>query len=280
MKNSIKSWVRELRQILSLFKKAAQLRGITTKFQGLLYLSIERDNQAGRRIRKWIQPIHEALMKSSDGLISLRLQLAGHSKCIFLRKGNFGDYQVAGELLDEVYRSPSFAPQVVYDCGANIGIFSLYAASCFPAAKIICFEPDKNNLALLRKNLLANGITAEIREAGVWDKNGTIYYHPGDSSILGMTNEQPSPFPIRVERLEIATPDTWVKLDVEGAEYQVLPTLLRSHPLPRHISIELHFYDTKGQQIIELFKAGGYQLHGYFDPQNICAVFDAELSQN
>jgi FkbM family methyltransferase len=278
MKNRVRNWVREIRQIISLLRKSAQLRGIKAKLQALLYLSIERDNKAGHRIRRWIQPLHEAWIKPVDGLISLQLQLAGNSRRLFLRKGNFGDYQVVGELLDGAYRPPSFIPQVVYDCGANIGVFSLYAATCFPSSKIICFEPDKDNLALLRKNLATNGIAADIREAGVWYKKCILYYHPGRSSIEGITNEEPSPFPIPAECLEIKNADVWVKLDVEGAEYQVLPILLRSQPLPRYLSIELHFFHTRGQEIVNLLKTSGYRLHGYLNQECICAVFDAELA--
>ena len=191
-----------------------------------------------------------------------------------------GDYRVAGELLDGVYRPPGFVPKVIYDCGANIGTFSLYAVACFPSSSLICFEPDKNNLVVLRKNLAANGIVADIREAGVWDKQCMLFYHPGRSSIEGITNEEPSPFPVPVECLEIKDADVWIKLDVEGAEFRVLPILLRSHPLPRYLSIELHFFNTKGQEIVELLKTTGYELHGYLDPQHICAVFDAELSSS
>ena len=277
MKNWIRNLIREIRQFISLLQKSRKLHGFKAKFQGLLYLSIQRDDQASQRIIRWIQPLHEAWIKPVDGLISLPVEFSGKSKRLFLRKGNFADYRVAGELMDGVYHPPQFIPKVIYDCGANIGIFSLYSATHFPSAKIICFEPDKNNLALLRKNLSANGVTADIRESGVWDKKCLLYYHPGRNSIEGITNEEPSPFPIPVECLEITNADVWVKIDVEGAEYQVLPVLLRSHPLPRYMSIELHFFHTRGHEIVDLLKTSGYRIQGYLNQECVCAVFDAEL---
>jgi FkbM family methyltransferase len=196
----------------------------------------------------------------------------------FLRKGNMGDYQVAGELLDGLYSRPHFVPEVIYDCGAHIGAFTLHAACCFPSAMIVCFEPDKNNLALLRKNLAVNGVIAVIREVGVWDQTCRLYYHSGTGSVDGCTNEQPSSFPVQVESLEIKDADVWIKLDVEGAEYRVLPVIMRSRPLPRYISIELHGFNSKaGQELFDLIKASGYRCQGHCYPDNFWAVFNAEL---
>jgi len=278
MKQWMRNWIGGIRQVVSLLRKSAELHGIKAKFQGLLYLSIQRDDKAGRLIARWIAPFHEAWLRPTDGLISIQVEFFGNSRCLYLRKGNFADYRVAGELMDGVYHPPDFIPKVIYDCGANIGIFSLYAATRFPSAKLVCFEPDKNNLALLRKNLLANDVPADIREAGVWGKKCLLYYHPGRNSIEGITNEEPSPFPIPVENLEINATDTWVKMDVEGAEYQVLPILMRSQPLPRYLSIELHFFHTKGREIVDLLRASGYQLNGFLNQECVCAVFDAELA--
>lgn len=40
----------------------------------------------------------------------------------------------------------------IMDCGANIGLSTLYFRRKFPAAKIISIEPENNNYALLQKN--------------------------------------------------------------------------------------------------------------------------------
>lgn len=48
------------------------------------------------------------------------------------------------------YRAMS-AP-LVLDLGANIGLFSLYAAKNFPRAKIVAIEPEAENFALLAGN--------------------------------------------------------------------------------------------------------------------------------
>ena len=67
----------------------------------------------------------------------------------------------------------SFTPDVIIDAGANVGLFSIVMKSKFPAAKIICIEPDKDNCGLLRKNLAEYGNT-EIVCAGLWNSDNKI----------------------------------------------------------------------------------------------------------
>src|SRR5262249_33960355 len=47
---------------------------------------------------------------------------------------------------------------VVFDVGANIGFFStLLSQLVGPSGRVLAFEPEPENLALLRANLAANG---------------------------------------------------------------------------------------------------------------------------
>ena len=50
-------------------------------------------------------------------------------------------------------------PKVLWDIGANIGIWSLFLTSaCTADAEILCFEPDPENLKLLQLNMERNKI--------------------------------------------------------------------------------------------------------------------------
>ncbi len=52
----------------------------------------------------------------------------------------------------------SFGPHdIFYDIGANIGIYTLYAASLLPASMIYAVEPDPRNYKRLRENVEKNG---------------------------------------------------------------------------------------------------------------------------
>lgn len=43
---------------------------------------------------------------------------------------------------------------IIFDCGGNIGITTKYFSIIYPAAKIICIEPDKNNIYMAIENNL------------------------------------------------------------------------------------------------------------------------------
>lgn len=65
------------------------------------------------------------------------------------------------------------------DAGANIGWHSMIAAKMVgPTGRVIAFEPETKNLALLRENIALNGLTnVEIVPKAVMDVSGTRELH-------------------------------------------------------------------------------------------------------
>ena len=49
--------------------------------------------------------------------------------------------------------------QIFWDIGANIGIYSIYAASFSENIKVISFEPSFANLKILSRNISTNGLS-------------------------------------------------------------------------------------------------------------------------
>jgi len=68
----------------------------------------------------------------------------------------------------------SFGPHdVFFDVGANVGVYSMYAASLFPEMIIIAFEPMPINHKALRENVLMNGFNIVCFPFAVGNKRGT-----------------------------------------------------------------------------------------------------------
>ncbi|MBI4234864.1 FkbM family methyltransferase, partial [Candidatus Peregrinibacteria bacterium] len=57
-------------------------------------------------------------------------------------------------LLDEILKSA----KVVFDVGAHVGLFSIYAGLLNDRVKIYAFEPIEDNFLILKENLKKNGI--------------------------------------------------------------------------------------------------------------------------
>jgi amino acid adenylation domain-containing protein/FkbM family methyltransferase len=81
---------------------------------------------------------------------------------------------------------------VVFDVGANIGLFSLFVAARCPQASIYAFEPIPATFDLLRRNLAVYAPNANALPCGLSDRprTGKLTYYPGLSIISGAHADQ------------------------------------------------------------------------------------------
>ncbi|WP_119418140.1 FkbM family methyltransferase [Desertibaculum subflavum] len=112
------------------------------------------------------------------------------------------------------------------DCGANVGFFSLLAAS--RGARVIAFEPNPDCAAAIRRNADLNGYRIDIRAVGLAAAPGTATLHIERDSNLGAATLRPTggrTVSISLDTLDnqlgTEVPDL-LKIDVEGAEVQLL----------------------------------------------------------
>jgi FkbM family methyltransferase len=185
-----------------------------------------------------------------------------------MRKGDRADYLVGGEFIHGSYEPPRIAPSRIIDAGGNIGTFSLAAAARFPGVPITVYEPDDANFARLTDNLHMNGIDAKLVRKGVWSSDATLYFQKMDS-YTGFVSCKPTSITVECVVPEVAA-DDWLKLDIEGAEYEVLPALFARGIFPYFISLELHHRREKGDGLIALARANGYRVSGPLDVDAEC----------
>lgn len=165
-----------------------------------------------------VTPIAERVVELRSGL---KIHLSEHPHdiitifVVFVRK----DY---GEM-------PSHGS--VIDIGANIGVFSLYAAHCGKTSKVYAYEPNSESFRYLLKNIKANNLEQVIvphRLAVTGASNGTVRF-PKKSSMYNAIIEGKSDADFEeVETTDLATMVSGIenvdllKLDCEGAEYDIL----------------------------------------------------------
>jgi FkbM family methyltransferase len=211
-----------------------------------------------------------------NGQVGISFRVSGQPVVVFLRQDNKADYLIFGEMVKGGYKVPGNVADrltAVIDGGANIGLFALFAHATFPGIKLTCYEPEKDNLVQLRRNLEANKIKAEVIPKALWSQTAELFFHSSESHI-GFVDANPSPHPISC--ILPAVPDhCWLKLDIEGAEYEVLPALLKSGSKPKIISMEIHDFDRRGNQILSLLQAHGYEWNESFEPSEPCVTICA-----
>lgn len=169
---------------------------------------------------------------------------------------------------------------VFVDVGANIGYFSVLAASVVGSCgAVFAFEPDPDNFRLLRANAELNSLGDRITavEAGLSDAQGAgnLFLSEdnlGDHQIFN-ADESRASLPItlyhgarylaeRVQRIDL------LKVDTQGSEFHVmagLMPLLRELQNPPHIIIELTPHalrdaGSSGRALIELLATLGQPL--------------------
>jgi FkbM family methyltransferase len=151
----------------------------------------------------------------------------------------FEAYHIASSLL------PTDTVRVIVDCGANIGVTSLFLAARYPRARILSVEPHPENFALLKTNVETIPRIMPIH-ACVTGTSQNLVRFTADQAAWGnriATDSHGMLVPaITIEELceqnGIETIDL-LKLDIEGAEAQVLENgtfLARTE----HIIVELH----------------------------------------
>ena len=139
---------------------------------------------------------------------------------------------------------------VILDCGANIGMASLYFKWLYPKSRVLAFEPDPVTFQLLQHNVRTNQLDIETHNCALWDKEEQIDFFV-DSRNPGtlLMSADPlrldgTPVQVSARRLSSFIQGTvdFLKLDVEGAEHRVLCDLVQSKKLPliRRLVIEYH----------------------------------------
>ncbi|MEO6873552.1 MAG: FkbM family methyltransferase [Opitutaceae bacterium] len=134
------------------------------------------------------------------------------------------------------------APRIL-DVGGHIGLASLRLRQLFPHARLTTFEPDPVLANMLRTNLAAAGDAAtELIVAAAWSSDGSrAFAATGDDS--GALADHGS---LQVSTVDFARfclePVAFLKLDVEGAEFELIEHLAATGALSqvRRVFIELH----------------------------------------
>jgi len=168
--------------------------------------------------------------------------------------------------LDFETRNP--APRIL-DCGANVGLASLFYKRRYPAARITAFEADPALFDILTTNVRANGAASvETRHAALWTSTGTVTFHC-EGSDSGMVGTRPGAVDgrartvpsLRLRDVLNEAPVDLLKLDIEGAEAGVLADCEPALHRVNAIVMDLHEFDPAARQsprVLELLTRAGF----------------------
>lgn len=177
--------------------------------------------------------------------------------------------------MQELVREKIKPGMTVFDCGANIGYFSvIFAQLVGPAGRVFAFEPSPSSLECLRAAVMLNGYqNLTVVSEAVWHRKEVLRFARGtqdeslvsdhvegvfgESSAQGSCVEIPATSLDEFVYAEGNPPPDFIKVDVEGSEGKAIAgaqRLLSEH----RPSLLLEIHGEPGREVWEQLKRLGY----------------------
>ncbi|MDX1530527.1 MAG: FkbM family methyltransferase [Rhodothermales bacterium] len=160
------------------------------------------------------------------------------------------------------------AEPYIIDGGANIGLSVLYFKALHPRSRVVAFEPDPAIFAYLERNVRRSGAervalvpkalaAAEARRAFVEEGSyGSRLARPGGAENSAVETVRLRPY--LYSRVAL------LKLDIEGAEAEVLADCADLLPNVERVALEYHSFADEPQTlhvILSVLAEAGFRVH-------------------
>ncbi|HZI20720.1 MAG TPA: FkbM family methyltransferase [Pyrinomonadaceae bacterium] len=175
--------------------------------------------------------------------------------------------------VDEIYRFRARTDEpYIIDCGANIGLSVLYFKQLYPRARVAAFEPDREIFEVLSRNVAAqgHGEGVELHRRAVWTEETTLSFwsEGADGGRLSDVGDG-----VAARGVEVPTARLrdflggrvdFLKVDIEGAETEVLEDCADRLGEVEHLFVEYHSFAERPQtlhRLTTLLADAGFRLH-------------------
>jgi len=180
---------------------------------------------------------------------------AGDTSATFLRSfqkahsHDFTDDFKEEETILEAFVAELRTADLVWDVGANLGIYSCLALQIVTEGEVHAFEPEPTTAEQCARHLELNGSNGNVHQFALHDTSETIHLHirgqtghsmMSDGDTTTVTAEA-LPGDIALCRYDLPAPNV-LKIDVEGMEMAVLKGMVQIFDTspPRVIFVEIH----------------------------------------
>lgn len=173
----------------------------------------------------------------------------------------------------------------IIDAGAHIGLATLYFKKLYPTATVIAIEPHPKNFELLQRNVLENNLTGvTLVNAALASESGykqlhadtEFEWHSTVSIFPGAWNatQKTEPLLVQAEPLQkfLTRRVDLLKMDIEGAEMEVLQAARKQLPQVKKIICEYHpssKQQLRLEECLKSFKETGFSYELYQDGKTV-----------
>jgi FkbM family methyltransferase len=179
------------------------------------------------------------------------------------------------------------ADEVLLDCGANVGMYTVFAA-VVRGARVYAFEPESQNYALLCRNIVGNDLSGKVTAwpCALSDETKFDRIHLSQFSAGGSCHSfgdnrdfqlKQVDFPFvqgsiatTIDKLvadHVMPAPNHIKIDVDGFEHKVVAGAAAAlkHPSLRSLIIEINPALPEHQAMIQQLQAAGFS----YDPAQV-----------
>lgn len=222
-----------------------------------------------------------------------RIKFYSPSEILFWRSRSF--FEKEPETIDWINSFDKNA--VFWDIGANVGLYSLYAAK--KGLNVCAFEPVSQNIHIINKNILINKLDHKIAMYPIAFAGATklsemfiqnLAIGDAENTFDKPVDWQNKNYEVKFKQAAIgytiddflnvfglSFPD-YIKIDVDGLEYEILygaSETLGSNKL-KQILVELYLEDPRYSELISYINSKGFVL----DSKKRSKLFDNTVYQN
>ena len=170
----------------------------------------------------------------------------------------------------EIYKFSTDEPApYIIDGGSNIGLSVLYFKQVYPEARILAFEPDPNIFEVLKRNCRNFALEdVELFDRALWIENGYLGFRK-EGSLGGRLADDDNSVPdesVPTQRLRdlLTSKVTLLKLDIEGAETEVLEDCADRLVNVENLFVEYHSFADRPQslhRLLTVIHEAGFRTH-------------------
>ncbi len=210
-----------------------------------------------RQQERWMLALLVLRMRAKQFLLRVPFPWRFHEEMVFGRRVECFDYPTLVCLVEEIFlrRDYQFSSgkerPLIIDCGSNIGLSLLYFKREFPHCQIQAFEPDPETFSLLRRNVEQNelhDVQLHCLALGAAPGARQLFcdpVRPGSTSMSlraesGLDERRTVPCGQLSDYIHADI--DFLKLDVEGAELEVIEDLVRTGKIKRVMQMVIEYH--------------------------------------
>jgi FkbM family methyltransferase len=157
----------------------------------------------------------------------------------------------------------------IIDGGANIGLSVAYFKRAFPRSRIKAFEADRRIFEVLKRNVAALNLSGvELFNQALWSSAGRLDFVQEGADAGRIADAGDASANSAVEAVPLAPlltePVDLLKLDIEGAEFEVLHSCRAQLGQVKRAFVEYHSFADRPQclpELLALLAEAGFRLN-------------------